>query len=336
MTSLPGRLPILLLLVLALAVPSAGRAAAGAWAETEQSRVRLVSRWAAARAGGDAGLAVEFRLAPGWHVYWKNAGDAGYPPDLHASGDLEATTLRFPPPHRYDLPGGLEAIGYEGRVLYPVDGRIAAGAEGPARLAAAIDYLVCAESCLPYAHDLALELPLADTPRPDDATADDVDAARGSLPVPMATQDGALARSSAEGRPDGTAALELELWLPETRLGESPDLFFEPDERVAIARPTVGEGTDGALLARTTARRLGAAAEPLELVLRWTAVGLVRDGRPLALEGELPVGLGGSAAGAAPSAPRSSRALVALAVTAALVLLVLLRPRRAPRAGGPA
>jgi len=333
MTTTPSRLPILALAI--LLAPAPGRAAAGAWAETEQSRVRFVSRWASAAAGGDAGLALEFRLAPGWHVYWKNAGDAGYPPELRAAGDLVDATLRFPPPRRYDLPGGLQAIGYGERVLYPIDGRVALGVSGIASLEGSVDYLVCAEGCLPYTHDLTLELPLDVSARPDEATAPAVDAARASLPVPMADQDGGVAFQHADGRPDGTSALELELWLPNTILAESPDLFFEPDEQVVVERPTIGEGTDGAFLARTSARRLGTADGPLEVVLRWTAVGLVRDGRPLALEGALPVAFGVPGA-RAPTDRGPSRPLVALAVTAILVLLVLFRPRRAPRAGGAA
>ncbi|MCM2269211.1 MAG: hypothetical protein NDJ75_03865, partial [Thermoanaerobaculia bacterium] len=57
-------------------------AVAGPWAENAQARVRLVSRFAVAVPGGDAGLGLEFRMAPGWHVYWLNPGDAGYPPKL--------------------------------------------------------------------------------------------------------------------------------------------------------------------------------------------------------------------------------------------------------------
>src|SRR5260221_14236762 len=54
--------------------------AASAWFETEQGKVRLVA--AAPQLGTADGvrLGLEFRLAPGWHIYWRAPRHARVPP----------------------------------------------------------------------------------------------------------------------------------------------------------------------------------------------------------------------------------------------------------------
>src|SRR5258707_11891499 len=56
--------------------------AASAWFETEQGKVRLVA--AAPQLGTADGvrLGLEFRLAPGWHIYWRAPRGAGLPPPV--------------------------------------------------------------------------------------------------------------------------------------------------------------------------------------------------------------------------------------------------------------
>jgi DsbC/DsbD-like thiol-disulfide interchange protein len=79
--------------VVLVALPARSDAEAGPWSEQREARVRLVSRWAEAPTGGDPALGLEFALAPGWHVYWKNAGDAGYPPKRAPSSGTRRPTV---------------------------------------------------------------------------------------------------------------------------------------------------------------------------------------------------------------------------------------------------
>ena len=69
---------------------SPAQAASGPWSTNPEARVRLVA------ASGHLGL--DFELAPGWHVYWKNSGDAGYPPrlDFSATPEILESRLLFP------------------------------------------------------------------------------------------------------------------------------------------------------------------------------------------------------------------------------------------------
>lgn len=173
-----ARNPATLLLFLIVAVsaglfgsPSIATAVTGPWQENEQSRVRLVSPWAEAPHTGELRLGLEFELRSGWHVYWKNSGDAGFPPvlDLSATPEVSHWELLWPAPERYELRGGLVAFGYHDHVIYPVrvrlDGEASPTATGPSpdrlSLSGELDYVVCEVDCIPYSYSLSLEQPLA-------------------------------------------------------------------------------------------------------------------------------------------------------------------------------
>jgi len=104
----------------------------------------------------DAGI--YFKLERGWHIYWKNAGDAGDPP--HVSWNLPAGitsgALEFPAPHRLKL-SSLVDYGYEDEVLLPLKIRVDKSAKaGPAVLHAKVDWLVCENSCIPGSAELEI------------------------------------------------------------------------------------------------------------------------------------------------------------------------------------
>jgi DsbC/DsbD-like thiol-disulfide interchange protein/cytochrome c biogenesis protein CcdA len=104
----------------------------------------------------DAGL--YFKLEPGWHVYWENAGDSGEPPHIKWTlpAGITAGPLQFPAPQRLPL-GPLMDFGYENEVLFPFTLHAAAPAPaGPVTLRAHVDWLVCREVCIPGKADLEI------------------------------------------------------------------------------------------------------------------------------------------------------------------------------------
>jgi len=106
--------------------------------------------------GNRAGL--YFKLQPGWHIYWLNAGDSGEPPSMHWTlpAGITAGSLQFPAPIRLPL-GPLMDFGYENDVLFPFNFVVAPGAKpGPAVLKAKVDWLVCAAVCIPGKTELEL------------------------------------------------------------------------------------------------------------------------------------------------------------------------------------
>jgi thiol:disulfide interchange protein len=105
----------------------------------------------------DGGL--YFKLEPGWHVYWKNAGDSGEPPHIKWTlpEGITAEPLLFPAPHRLPL-GPLMDFGYEDEVLFPFKLDVAKAVKaGPAVLDAKVDWLVCREVCIPGKAELEVQ-----------------------------------------------------------------------------------------------------------------------------------------------------------------------------------
>ena len=145
---------ILLALLLAAGLPAR---AASSSVDADHVRVQLVVPVADANQGNVREIGLYFKLEPGWHIYWKNPGDAGEPPHIHWTlpKGITAGPMQFPAPKRLPL-GPLMDYGYEGDVLYPIDVQIGSNAAfGPAKLYAKVDWLVCRESCIPGKTELA-------------------------------------------------------------------------------------------------------------------------------------------------------------------------------------
>ena len=82
----------------------AGTASAAESAPVSSARatVSLVSDTDAVSPGTPYRVGLYFRLAPGWHTYWKNPGDAGVPPDLELTLPAGSTAgpIAWPTPRR--------------------------------------------------------------------------------------------------------------------------------------------------------------------------------------------------------------------------------------------
>ena len=64
-----------LLAATAVAMPALAQDAA-------KVHARLVAEDLGVTPGGTIAIALEEKIAPGWHTYWKNPGDAGAPSDI--------------------------------------------------------------------------------------------------------------------------------------------------------------------------------------------------------------------------------------------------------------
>src|SRR5580658_6688650 len=107
----------LLVLVAVFMAGVAARAAsmsASASADAKHLHVQLVVPETVLSAGEPADIGLYFKLEPGWHVYWKNAGDSGEPPHVQWTlpDGITAGPLQFPAPQRLPL-GPLMDFGYE-------------------------------------------------------------------------------------------------------------------------------------------------------------------------------------------------------------------------------
>lgn len=110
--------------------------------------------------GGTLQAGLVLTMEDKWHVYWINAGDSGEPPHIKWTlpAGLTAGPMLFPPPSRLPL-GPLMDFGYEDTAAFPVTLTAAAKMKpGPVHVDALVDWLVCAQVCIPGKAHLGLNL----------------------------------------------------------------------------------------------------------------------------------------------------------------------------------
>jgi thiol:disulfide interchange protein/DsbC/DsbD-like thiol-disulfide interchange protein len=143
-----SRLILAMLLLLAAGWPAR---AASSFADAPHLRVELLLIPQELTPGQTANAGIYFKLEPGWHIYWKNPGDAGLPTQVSWTlpRGITAAPMQFPAPKRLPL-GPLMDFGYENEVLFPLKLHVAKTVSpGPAVLHAKVDWLVCRERCIP-------------------------------------------------------------------------------------------------------------------------------------------------------------------------------------------
>jgi thiol:disulfide interchange protein DsbD len=187
---------------LALALPAL---AASSAADAAHLHVELVFPHSQLYPGGSNQAGLYFKLEPGWHVYWQNAGDSGEPPHIHWTlpEGVTASALQFPAPARLPL-GPLMDFGYENEVLFPFSVQVADSVkQGPAILHAKVDWLVCREVCIPGKAELDENVQLLRTaPMPVAVSAADQelwDRLAHNLPQPLPAADTAVFQQTATG-----------------------------------------------------------------------------------------------------------------------------------------
>jgi thiol:disulfide interchange protein len=156
----------LIFVLFALLSATLSARAASSSADALHLRVQLVVPAAQLNPGESSNAGLYFKLDPGWHVYWKNAGDSGEPPHIKWTlpDGITAGPLQFPAPKRLPL-GPLMDFGYEDEVLFPFSLDIAKSANpGPATLKAHVDWLVCREVCIPGKADLEVSRTISAAP----------------------------------------------------------------------------------------------------------------------------------------------------------------------------
>jgi thiol:disulfide interchange protein DsbD len=148
----------------------------------------LLSETSSIQPGRTLWMGLRLKTAPGWHVYWKQPGDAGVPPKLGWTlpAGFDAGAIVWPYPQRFD-DGGLASYGYTGEVLLPIPVTVpSTAAPGMAHIVTKASWIECREICLGGRATLGLALPVKDVaPRPGAAAAM-FRRARARVPLPSA------------------------------------------------------------------------------------------------------------------------------------------------------
>jgi DsbC/DsbD-like thiol-disulfide interchange protein len=134
------------------------------WQRDAHSAVRLLagSRSGAVLLGG-----IAIQLEPGWKTYWRTPGDSGVPPrfDFSKSENVDAVTVLWPAPMKFDDGAGGTSLGYKQQVVLPLR-IVAKNADKPLMLRANINYAVCEKLCIPV--ETSVELAFASVASTED------------------------------------------------------------------------------------------------------------------------------------------------------------------------
>jgi DsbC/DsbD-like thiol-disulfide interchange protein len=155
---------------------------ASPWQRDSHSAVRLLagSRSGAVLLGG-----IAIQLQPGWKTYWRTPGDSGVPPrfDFSKSENVEAVTVMWPAPMKFDDGAGGFSLGYKQQVVLPLR-IVAKNGDKPLTLRAQIHYAVCEKLCIPV--EASAELPFASVASTEDGA---LSAALDTVPKPANVGD---------------------------------------------------------------------------------------------------------------------------------------------------
>ena len=135
--------------------------------------------------GGEVELAIHMRPAAGWHGYWQNPGDAGFPMEIkwQLPKGFAAGPLLYPVPTRLTVAGLMNYV-FERDYAVLVRLKVPAGASGTVPVRADARWLACTDKiCVPEQGQLALDLPVG-SGTPQRAR---FDAWRQQLAQPLAT-----------------------------------------------------------------------------------------------------------------------------------------------------
>ncbi|RVU18201.1 thiol:disulfide interchange protein [Methylobacterium oryzihabitans] len=152
-------------------------------------RVDLLAEPGAVEPGQPFTVGVRLTMKPNWHVYWRNPGDSGLPPEVAWTlpAGFSAGPIAWPAPERIPV-ADLMNYGYEGETVLTV---LLTPPEvlppGPVALRAKVSYLVCERECVPGEATVSASLPVAlpgTSVRPDPRTREVFAAARAELPRP--------------------------------------------------------------------------------------------------------------------------------------------------------
>jgi hypothetical protein len=239
-------------------------------------------------------VGVRLQLAPGWHVYWRNPGEAGLASEVSWKAlGLSFGPLQWPTPSVLHSPdGSITTYGYRDEVVLFAVAHAGPTAGPSRRLSALVEVLVCALECIPASLALERELAVGTTAVVDAEAQALLEDAQGRVPVrasqagvrlgvsqPLTLRAGAafsgeVSVTEADGRPVALAARET--FIPERLRGvvglevrsqaDAPGLLMLRGKLVPEAPP-------GPLVLRGVLRRAGTHAPALDVELSLGSVG---------------------------------------------------------------
>ena len=205
------------------------------WVKTDFAKFRMISGIKDIGKETKIPLGLEFYLHEGWKIYWRNPGDAGFPPSFveNKSNNLAEIEWRWPVPMRFTL-DGMQSFGYANHVVIPLTATIKSN-QHPLNLRSTLNALACREICIPIEGILKLQLPTG-TGAPSKFSKVLRNFER-LIPTASSWPGFTLKSSHLKGK---TLTLVIN---SSTKLSE-PDVYLETMSHINFAKPTVKLSSD--------------------------------------------------------------------------------------------
>lgn len=114
------------------------------------SNIKIINNGNLIKYDNEFFLGIKISLKNGWKTYWKNPGDSGAPLILEWDDEKYKSVsyeIIFPVPRKY-MDMGIETIGYEKEVIFPIKINFDNSVKDPIGVLK-INYLICKEICIP-------------------------------------------------------------------------------------------------------------------------------------------------------------------------------------------
>lgn len=305
-----------------LAIPA--YAASSSWFEHDHGAVRLIAGQANSGNSLNIELGLQFRMKPGWKVYWRSPGDAGFPPQVSwiGSTNFAGATLSWPAPERFSVLG-LETLGYKDEVTFPIDAELFEAGKA-VDIKARVRFLTCDDICVPYETNFKLTLPAG--PEINTIESGTISTWRGKVPLTKAPAPLNIDRAEIAGAGKDQALI---VRVTGSDALKNPDLYVEGPADYGFKKPVVQIAAVGneALMRigvqppKRADAKLAGETVTLTLVDGDRAIERkVKLERAASTSGGFPIAAGGASAGGGDGAGYGLLAILGLALLGGLIL----------------
>ncbi len=219
--------------------------------EGQTSQLELLLDAKQAKPGQEVMAGVRFRIPEGWHIYHKDPGGPGLPPEFTwvLPKGVEAGEIQWPKHEVFEF-GGEKFNGYHDEVMLLVSLRLAEDrVPGPLNLRVNVTWQECKDICVQGESTLTAKLVVADKLEPSHA-ATEIAAWKGKVPVPDSSSGEAKTRVSLvfdheQAKAGGRVLVGVRFKIPDQwhiswrnpgDAGETPKIKWDLPEGITVGK----------------------------------------------------------------------------------------------------
>ena len=257
--------------------------------------VRLLADVRSIQPGSRFTAGVLMTMDPGWHTYWKNAGEAGLPTTIRWTlpHGITAGEIQWPIPEKHIEPGDILTYGYANKnmLLIPMQASASLKPGEALTLKGEVSWLECERVCVPGSATVELKIAVA-TAAPAGANEELFQGYGNRTPHPPGGNQPVTVQQSLEGNLITLRLTPAAGSLLAAEPANAPDFFPESSDEVTAGRTVVDAAPQGAVISLplSTTQPLASAA-----VLRGVVVYQLARGERQGMQVEVPLPAGFSA-----------------------------------------